>query len=114
MDVILETVGSMMRDVGQTVEGPMREGYARAFAKRFDRAQLGEIESFFSTPTGSAFASESMTLFSDPQVMSSIMGTMPAMFEQMGDMEGGNARSDGIASSPSLLCRSGMLASAPA
>ena len=87
VEVMLNVVGSMMRDVGQTVEQPLREGYARAFAKRFDRTQLSEIETFFATPTGGTFASELMALFSDPQVMSSMMGTMPAMFEAMGDME---------------------------
>ena len=87
MDAILNALGTVMRDVGQTVEGPMREGYARAFAKRFDRAQLTEIELFFSTSTGEVFASEFMALFSDPQVMSSMMQTMPTMFRQMGDMQ---------------------------
>ena len=87
-DAILGTISTLMTEIGTTMEQPMREGYARAFAKRFESGQLSDIEAFFATPSGNAFASESMALFSDPEVMSSMMGSMPAMFGAMSDMEG--------------------------
>jgi len=41
---------------------------ARAYARRFDVTQLGEMERFFRTPTGQAYMQASMTIMSDPDV----------------------------------------------
>lgn len=46
----------------------MVEAMARAYARRFDVTQLGEIERFFATPTGAAYAQASMSVMSDPDV----------------------------------------------
>lgn len=41
---------------------------ARAYARRFDVRQLGEIKAFFETPTGRAYMRSSLTIMSDPDV----------------------------------------------
>src|SRR3546814_15125821 len=41
---------------------------ARAYARRFTVAQLGEIETFFRTPTGRIYVTESMNIMSDPDI----------------------------------------------
>ena len=46
----------------------MAVAMSRAYARRFDVAQLEEIERFFKTPTGRAYMQASMTIMSDPDV----------------------------------------------
>lgn len=83
-------VGDMMRgvmaDAAAVMEPLYREGLTKAYAARFDAAQLTDIQAFFSTPTGKVYAAESMKLLADPQVMSASMQAMPAMMGGMGDI----------------------------
>src|SRR3546814_18844746 len=44
------------------------DAMARAYARRFTVAQLGEIETFFRTPTGRIYVTESMNIMSDPDI----------------------------------------------
>ena len=46
----------------------MATAMSRAYARRFDVAQLEEIERFFKTPTGRAYMQASMTIMADPDV----------------------------------------------
>ena len=46
----------------------MFDAIARAYARCFDVAQMGELERFFRTPTGQAYMQASMTIFNDPDV----------------------------------------------
>lgn len=88
VDAIVGILSGKMGGMFDALEPPMREGLTRAYAVRFDEAQLADIAAFFATPTGAAYAQESMALFADPQVMSSTMQAMPAMMSGFGDMEG--------------------------
>jgi hypothetical protein len=67
-------------------EPPMREGLSVAYANRFSATQLKELDIFFATPTGSAYASQSMTIFMDPAVMEKMMGVMPEMMKSMPEL----------------------------
>jgi hypothetical protein len=71
-----------------TIEPLFREGLGKAYAARFNTAQLADIGAFFATPTGQVYAAENMKLMADPQVMSASMQAMPAMMGQMGDLAG--------------------------
>lgn len=77
----------MMTELGQALEPPMREGLARAYARKFSAAQLTQINAFFATPAGSAFAAQSFALQADPEVMAATMQAMPMMLSKM--MAGG-------------------------
>lgn len=46
----------------------MVDAMARAYARRFDVAQLHELSAFFATPTGRVYTQASMTIMSDPDV----------------------------------------------
>lgn len=46
----------------------MMTAMARAYARRFDVAQLQEVERFFRTPTGMAYMRASATIMSDPDI----------------------------------------------
>jgi hypothetical protein len=69
----------MMDKMAKVIEPPMREGLARAYARKFSVSQLNELNSFLATPTGSFYASESFLLQADPEVMQSVFSAMPTI-----------------------------------
>lgn len=75
-------LGSMTQ-LMTTMEPSMREGLGRAFARRYSAEQLVDITRFFATPTGRTYAADSMTIFTDPEVMTKMMEMLPKMMEQM-------------------------------
>lgn len=79
MRVMMSEMGAMM----STFEPAVRDGLAVAYAKRFDKQQLMELNAFFSTPTGKAFASDSMMLFMDPAVMGKMQEFTPVLMKEM-------------------------------
>jgi len=85
-----QVMGDLMRGVmaeaAVVIEPLYREGLSKAYAARFDEAQLADIGAFFATPTGRAYAGESMKLMADPQVMGATMQALPAMMGGMGDI----------------------------
>ncbi len=86
--VVMETLmGDIMTQAAIQIEPVYREGMSRAYAVRFNEAQLADIAEFFETPTGAIYATENMKLMADPQVMSASMQALPAMMSQFGDME---------------------------
>ena len=87
VDAILNVMTGSMGTMFAELEPPMRDGLSKAYAVRFDERQLADISAFFATPTGNIYAKESMALLADPQVMQSIMGTLPSMMGSFGDIE---------------------------
>jgi hypothetical protein len=77
--VMMAEMGTLMADF----EPAIRDGLARAYAKRFTPKQLGELNRFFATPTGKAYAADSMVIFMDPEVMTAMTQAMPVMTKQM-------------------------------
>lgn len=61
------------------IEPYYRDGLARAYARHFDAAQLAEINAFFATPTGKLYASRSLAMNVDPQVMATIPDMIPVI-----------------------------------
>ena len=64
-------------------EPSIRDGLASAYSSRFDARQLAELNAFFATPTGKAYAEQSMVIFTDKAVMAKMQEFMPAMMKQM-------------------------------
>lgn len=81
----------LLMEVGKALEGPMREGLARAYARKFTPDQLAAVNAFFATPTGSAFAAESFAIQADPEVLSATFQAIPVMMTKLmgstGDFE---------------------------
>lgn len=69
------------------IEPDIRVGLTRAYASRFDAAQLGELNRFFATPTGKLYAEQSMMIFLDPEVMQTMQKLMPVMIQEMPAIE---------------------------
>ena len=101
-DAMVAVLTSRMGGMFTAMEGPMREGLSKAYAVRFDDAQLADIAAFFATPTGGEYARESMALFADPQVMKAMMQAMPAMMSGLGDLNA--AMIEAMAALPAQRC----------
>jgi hypothetical protein len=89
---MLALMRPMMVEVGKLVEPPLREGIGRAYARNYSAAQLNEINAFFATPTGKAYANGSFAVQFDPEVLSATMQAMPMMMTKImggfGDLDG--------------------------
>lgn len=68
------------------IDPRIRDGMARAMARRFDARQLTDVNAFFATPSGHAFAGQYMQLWVDPDMMHSMMSSLPEMVKLMPDM----------------------------
>lgn len=80
----MASFNAAMLPIVERLEPPMRAAIARIYARRYDLTQLGELEAFFSTPTGAAYAADSLTLMSDPEMVAAMqaatMEMMSALF----------------------------------
>lgn len=81
-------VSGMMGDMMNVMEPPMRKAMAELYAIRFSSAELAAIEAFFATEAGTKYARESLSMASDPRLMSASMEMLPAVFASIADMEG--------------------------
>ncbi|WP_326523141.1 hypothetical protein [Sphingomonas sp.] len=79
MRVIFDEMGELMTGM----EPEYRAGLADALASRFTREQLGELDAFFATPTGAAYAGQSLALYTDPTLMARMQGMMPRIMSAM-------------------------------
>ncbi len=77
---------AMMSEMGgimSSMEPGMREGMAVAYANRFSASELSDMDQFFSSASGSKFASENMTIMTDPAIMKQMQALMPKVMEAM-------------------------------
>jgi hypothetical protein len=77
---------TMMTEMGALMtrfEPDIRSGLASAYAKRFDAAQLDELNRFFATPTGKAYAADSYIIMMSPDVMEKMQALMPQVMRSM-------------------------------
>ena len=63
----------------------MVDAMARAYARRFDVAQMAEVRRFFETPTGRAYMQASTTIMADPDIA---RWQRDMMARTMGDVQG--------------------------
>lgn len=79
MRITRRVVGEELVKISALMEPKLRDGLARAIARRFDERQLLEINAFLATDTGRAFGSQSMRMWVDPDVMRSMFQSFPDM-----------------------------------
>jgi len=77
----------MLSGMMAAMEPAMRTAMSELYAINFSEAQLTEIDAFFATETGTAFARKSFTMASDPRIMAASMEAFPAMMGMLGDLE---------------------------
>lgn len=86
MAAMRDALNEEMAKISAILDPRMREGFARAMARRFDARQLRDINSFFASPAGHAFAGQYMQLWLDPDTMRSIFSSMPELMKLMPEM----------------------------
>lgn len=84
-DQINKIVKPLISEALGDLEGPMRNGLAHAYARKFTAQQLGEMNAFFTTPTGKAYASEWMALQADPELMLAMIKAVPPLVNKFID-----------------------------
>jgi hypothetical protein len=65
------------------IEPKLREGMARAMARRFNAVQLAELNRFFATETGRAFGQDWMLLWIDGDVFRGMFASLPELMRAM-------------------------------
>lgn len=83
MDRILQSMVRAMGPIMAEIEPQIRAGIAASAARRFTTLQLVELDGFFGTETGAAFASQAMVMFTDREVMQATIAMMPRLMEEM-------------------------------
>jgi hypothetical protein len=72
-----------MIPIANRMEPGIREALARSVARKFDAGQLRDLDRFFETPTGRAYAHESLFLATDPEVTAQMAKMMPELMKAM-------------------------------
>ena len=81
--IIRRVIGEELVKISAVMEPKLREGLARSIARRFDEKQLGEINAFLATDSGRAFGGQTMRMWIDPDVMRSMVQSVPHMIGAM-------------------------------
>ena len=104
MQITTKVTLQEMVDLMISMEPTIRATLSNVYARKFTEPQLAEMNTFFATKTGSAFASEYMMVFVDPEMMEAMMSFMPeimqAMPEIMKKIEEATAHLPPLASGP--------------
>ena len=79
LDMIVGTANAVFA----TLEPGVRDGLAKAYASRFEESELTALNAFFATPVGAKYASQSLVINTDPQVISGMIQSIPNLLEQM-------------------------------
>lgn len=79
-------LGQTMIKLGAAAEPALRDGMARSLARKFDVAQIGEINAFLATSTGQVYGREMVGLWFEPDVMRGAMATFPEMMRMLPGM----------------------------
>lgn len=79
MKVMFDEMGKLM----SAMEPTARSALAKVYARKYDVRQLTDLNSFFATSSGNAFAADFYATFSDKDMIGAMMGEMPKMIEAM-------------------------------
>lgn len=83
MRISNQVMGEKMGTIFNKMEPRMREGMARAYARRFTVVELNEINRFFASPAGGSFARQSFELMTDPELMAEMVSFMPELLKEV-------------------------------
>jgi hypothetical protein len=82
MTIVMHTMMGQMGALMSQIEPGIREGWP-GLCHRFSADQLADMNHFFDTPSGHAYADNAMALQMDPAVMAKMQGFVPMMLKQM-------------------------------
>jgi hypothetical protein len=79
MDVMMGEMIPMM----EKMEPAIQKSLTTIYAKKFDAAQLADMNAFFATPSGRAYAEQSMLVFMDPEMIKNMQAFAPEFLKAM-------------------------------
>ena len=82
MDAVMDAMLPVMTDMLSGMEPGIREGLVKAYARHFTLEQLDDMNRFFATPSGAAYASDAFLLFMDPEVIARETKDMPVILQK--------------------------------
>lgn len=83
----LAIMPALMRDMMTVMEPTMRKAMSELYSIHFSQKELDDIEAFFQTETGTAYARKSFAMSSDPRVLGATMESLPQLMGTFADME---------------------------
>jgi hypothetical protein len=83
MDITMKVMFSEMGDLMSAMEPIVREALSKIYARKYSAQELADMNSFFATPSGAAFAGNFMATFTDKEMMDASFGMMPKVIEAM-------------------------------
>ena len=83
MDIMMRVTFEEMGKLMSAMEPAARGALANVYARKYTTQQLTDMNGFFATPSGSAFAADFMSTFTDKEMMTAMMGQMPKVLEAM-------------------------------
>lgn len=83
MDIMMRVTFDEMGKLMSAMEPAARGALANVYARKYTAEQLTDMNGFFATPSGSAFAADFMSTFTDKEMMTAMMGQMPKALEAM-------------------------------
>lgn len=83
MDSTMKVMFTEMGDLMSAIEPTVREALAKIYARKYSAKELADMNSFFATPSGAAFAGNFMATFTDKEMMDASFGMMPKIMEAM-------------------------------
>ncbi len=78
---------AFMRDMMAKMEPSMRKAMSELYAVHFSQTELDDIEAFFKTDSGTAYARKSFTMSSDPRIVAASMEALPEMMGAIAGLE---------------------------
>lgn len=83
MKITMDVMMGEMIPLMENIEPQVRSSMTNIYARKYTASQLKDMETFFSTPTGSVFAEQSMLLFMDPEMMKGMQAFAPQIIQAM-------------------------------
>lgn len=81
--IMMHSMMSTMMGIMSQLEPSIRDGVAEAYARRFSIGQLADMNRFFDTPSGQAYAANAMTIQADPAVMARMQAIVPVLMQRL-------------------------------
>jgi hypothetical protein len=82
MKVMFTEMGTLMNDM----EPVVRDALSKIYARKYSVKELTDMDAFFATSSGAAFAGNFMATFTDKEMIDASFGMMPKVLEAMPDI----------------------------
>jgi hypothetical protein len=83
MSITMKTMMDEMLPLMEKMEPKVREGLTNVYARRYTNEQLADMDRFFATPSGKAYAEYAMMVFTDPEIIKGMQSFTPELLKAM-------------------------------